>query len=201
MGLNDLPYNEGQTPLDEEEKDGLLIPSVTTKGELDEVEQRNIEEAVRWTISRRKRFTAPEILTEQFVMDLHRRMLAEVWKWAGLFRKTDKNIGVSKHHVGVELRALLDDCKFWIENGTFGGEEIAIRFKHRLVSIHCFANGNGRHSRLMADLIAEKIFDLNPFSWGGNLLTNTSDIRSAYIAALRAADQGDYGALMTFARS
>lgn len=201
MGLNDLAYDEGQTPLDEEEKEGLLIPSVTTKGDLDEVEQRNIEEAVRWTALRRKRFTAQEILTEEFVMELHRRMLSDVWKWAGSFRRTDKNIGVSKHYVGVELRALLDDCKYWIDHVTFPLEEIAIRFKHRLVAIHCFANGNGRHSRLMADLIAEKVFGLKPFSWGGKSLTSTSDIRSTYIAALREADQSNYEPLMLFVRS
>ena len=201
MGLDSLTYDEGQTPLEEEEKEGLLIPSVTTKGELDEVEQRNIEEAMRWTISRRKLFTAAEILTESFLMDLHRRLLGEVWKWAGSIRRTDKNIGISKHDIGVALRTLLDDCRYWIEYSTFTGEEIAVRFKHRLVSIHCFANGNGRHSRLMADLIAEKIFGLEPFSWGGNLLTSTSAVRSAYILALREADQGTYEPLLAFARS
>ena len=201
MGLNNLTYEEGQTPLAEEEKEGLLIPSVTTKGELDEVEQRNIEEAIRWTLSRRKMFTAPEILTEPFLLDLHRRMLGEVWKWAGTFRKTDKNIGISKYDIGVGLRTLLGDCRYWIEHSTFEGEEIAIRFKHRLVSIHCFPNGNGRHSRLMADLIVEKVFGLEPFSWGGNLLTSTSAVRSAYIFALREADQGNYAPLISFARS
>jgi Fic-DOC domain mobile mystery protein B len=200
MGL-ELHYEPGQTPLDEEEKEGLLIPSVTTKGELDEVEQRNIEEAIRWTIERRKRFTADEILTEQFVMELHRRMLSGVWKWAGQFRKTDKNIGVSKYHISTDLRTLLDDCKYWIANETFPQEEIAIRLKHRIVSIHCFSNGNGRHSRLIADILVEKVFGMDVFSWGSQNLTNASDTRSLYLKALREADQDEYAPLIAFARS
>src|SRR6187402_3192656 len=132
MGLIQIQYEEGQTPLDEDEKDGLLIPSVTTRAELDEVEQRNIEEAIRWTLGRGKKFTASEMLTETFVRELHRRMLGEVWQWAGNFRQTDKNIGVDKYQVGIELRTLLDDCKYWIEKKVWGEDEIAIRFKHRI---------------------------------------------------------------------
>lgn len=169
MGL-DLIYQEGQTPLDEEEKEGLLIPSVTTRGELDEVEQRNIEEAIRWTLDRRKRFTQQEILTEEFLCELHRRMLSNVWRWAGDFRRTDKNIGVDKFQISVELRNLVDDCKFWIEQATFPPDEIAVRCKHRIVSIHCFSNGNGRHSRLIGDIIVSKIFDKPVFNWGAQSL-------------------------------
>ena len=130
MGLTEPPYEEGQTPLDEDEKDGLQLPSVTTRSELDEVEQRNIEEAIRWTTERRKRFTVVEILTEAFVRELHLKMLGSVWKWAGTFRKSDKNIGVDKYQIPTELRTLMDDCKFWIEHETFSEDEIAIRFKH-----------------------------------------------------------------------
>lgn len=201
MGLKDLQYEDGQTPLDEDEKDGLLIPSVTTKGELDEVEQHNIEDAVLWTIQRRKRFTADEILTEEFVNELHKRMLGTVWGWAGSFRRTNKNIGVDKYQIGIELRYLLDDCKYWIANNTYPPEEIAIRFKHRIVNIHCFPNGNGRHSRLMADIIIEKIFGLPVFSWGGQNLVKAGDARTTYLIAIREADAGNFAPLLAFARS
>ncbi len=201
MGLINIHYEEGQTPLEEDEKEGLLIPSVTTRQELDEVEEQNIEQAIRWTIERRKRFTGAEILTELFVQDLHRRMFGSVWKWAGSLRQSNKNIGVDKYLIGIELRTLLDDSKFWIENKTFSDDEIAIRFKHRIVSIHCFANGNGRHSRLMADMIAEKIFGLEVFTWGGQTLIHHARFRSTYLAALRKADNGDYAPLLKFARS
>lgn len=200
MGLI-IEYEDGQTPLDEDEKDGLLFPAITTRGELDELEQRNIEEAVRWTIGRRKRFTIDEILTEEFVCRLHKEMLSGVWAWAGTFRNSNKNIGVDKYQVATELRMLLDDCKFWIEHATFSPDEIAIRFKHRIVSIHCFSNGNGRHSRLMADIIIEKVFGANAFTWGNNNQLSTGEYRAKYLAALRLADKGDFTLLVEFARS
>ncbi|HMW39337.1 MAG TPA: Fic family protein, partial [Saprospiraceae bacterium] len=78
---------------------------------------------------------------------------------------------------------------------------IAVRFKHRLVSIHCFPNGNGRHSRLLADIIIEKIYKRPVFSWGATSLSSEGDARAAYIKALKTADKGDYGPLLAFARS
>lgn len=201
MGRIELQYEDGQTPIDEDEKDGLLIPSVTTKGELDEVEQRNIEDAILWVISRRKRFTVDEVLTEQFIKDLHKRMFGGVWKWAGSFRNTNKNIGVDKYQVSTALRMLLDDCRFWVENKTFSPDEIAIRFKHRLVAIHCFSNGNGRHSRLMADIIVEKLFEKDVFSWSGQDLARSGTPRAAYLKAIREADRNNYDLLLEFARS
>lgn len=200
MGL-ELQYLEGQTPLDEDEKEDLLIPSITTRGELDEVEQRNIEEAILWTIRRRKKFTFEEILSVAFVKEVHVKMLGDVWAWAGSFRKTNKNIGVDKHLIPTDLKMLLDDCKFWIENKTFSEDEIALRFKHRIVSIHCFSNGNGRHSRLMADIMIEKIFGRPVFTWGGKDLIRRSEFRTLYLEALRAADKINYDLLIQFARS
>ena len=161
MGIK-LHYKDGQTPLEEAEKDGLKIKSITTQGELDEFEQLNIEKATEWTI--RTKLRPEKILTENFIKDLHKRMYGEVWKWAGQFRNTEKNLGITWTQIGIELKNLLDDTKYWIENNTYSPEEIAIRFKHRLVSIHCFPNGNGRHSRMMADIIMESIFGKENFS-------------------------------------
>lgn len=204
MGLI-LKYTEGQTPIDEDEKAGLLIPSVMTRRDLDEVEQRNIEEAVRWTLQRRKRWLPNEMLSERFIKDVHHRMLGGVWKWAGHFRNSNKNIGVDKYQIGIELRRLLDDAQYWVEHQTHGEEEIAIRFKHRLVSIHCFANGNGRHSRLMADIMIEKLFGQKIFTWGAKEtqadLVKAGNSRMSYINALRQADDGNYDPLLLFARS
>jgi len=201
MGLENLQYEERQTPLDPDEKEGLLIPTVSTRGELNEVEQRNIEEAIRWTLERRKRFTVEEILSEQFVMELHKRMYGEVWEWAGSFRNTNKNIGVDKYQIGIELRYLLDDCRHWIENNIYAEDAIAVRFKHRIVSIHCFPNGNGRHSRLIADVIVEKVFGKPVFTWGCQSLIRKSNFRSTYLTALREADNGNVESLIAFARS
>ncbi|MFI5129973.1 MAG: mobile mystery protein B [Chitinophagales bacterium] len=198
MGL-DLDYTNDQTPLDEDEKQGLLIKTITTRSELDEFEQQNIEKAMMWL--RSKKLTLEEILSEKFVRDLHRHMYAGVWKWAGEFRKTGKNIGVDKHQIAVALKQLLDDCLHWVTHDSFPGEEIAIRLKHRLVQIHCFANGNGRHSRLLADVMMEKFFRLPPFSWGAADLIKHGDPRTAYIKALKKADGGDYKDLVAFAKA
>jgi len=198
MGL-DLDYKNGQTPLDEDEKEGLLLKSITTLGELNEFEQQNIEKAVQWL--RSKKIRAEEILSEKFVRELHRRMYAGVWKWAGEFRRTDKNIGTGKHYIGTELKQLFDDCLYWIEHHSFPVEEITIRFKHRLVQIHCFVNGNGRHSRLMSDFMMEKIFNLPVFTWGAANLVKHDNPRAAYLRALKKADAGDYTELIAFAKS
>ena len=197
MGLN-LDYIEGQTPIDEDEKEGLKIPTITTRGDLDEFEQLNIDEAQTWILG--KNFTSEQILTEEFIKTFHKRMFGDVWSWAGEFRNTNKNIGSDKFMIGTDLRILLDDCKFWIENNSFSKDEISVRFSHRLVLIHCFPNGNGRHSRMTADILNEKVFGNKPFSWGGVNLTNTSELRKNYITALRLADQGGYSSLINFVR-
>jgi Fic-DOC domain mobile mystery protein B len=198
MGLN-ISYIQSQTELDEEEKEGLLVQSITTREELNEFEQQNIEKAIQWTLVRK--LGKEQLLTEKFVKDLHKKMYGDVWKWAGVFRKSEKNIGVKKYLIATELKTLLDDCQFWIDHVVYEQTEIAIRFKHRLVSIHCFANGNGRHSRLMADLIMKKIFGLSYFTWGRNDLVNQTDSRLNYIKAVKLADNNIIEPLIAFAKS
>ncbi|WP_420577491.1 mobile mystery protein B [Ekhidna sp.] len=198
MGL-DLDYINGQTPLDEEEKEGLLIPTIATREELDEFEQQNVEEAIQWLIG--KSFKPEKVLTEKFICDVHERMFNQVWKWAGSFRHSQKNIGVDYWNIPMELNNLIEDAKVWLQDEVFSPDEFAIRFKHRIVSIHCFSNGNGRHSRLMADIIIEKLFDLDHFTWGDGDLSNESDTRSEYLKALKEADKGSLDNLLKFARS
>jgi len=188
----------GATPLELEELEGLKKKTITTRGELDRVELENIADAITWL---EKRKSKSSILNEDFVRKLHTQMFGKVWKWAGSFRNTNKNIGVDKHQIGIELRYLLDDVTFWIENKTFEPDEIAARLHHRIVAIHCFPNGNGRHARLIADTLLTDIFKLKPFSWGNGDLTGASDIRTKYIKALRAADRHDYEPLKNFVRS
>jgi Fic-DOC domain mobile mystery protein B len=198
MGI-EIEFAAGQTPLDDDEIEGLLISSIAVRSQLDEFEQQNIEHAMEWTL--RKKFSAAEIFTEEFVRLLHRKMYNEVWKWAGEFRQTEKNIGVDPFRIGIQLRQLNEDALFWISNRTYVPDEIAIRYKHRLVSIHCFANGNGRHSRLMADVIADKIFELPVFSWGKLKHVKTGEARNAYLKSLKDADNNDFNKLIEFARS
>lgn len=198
MGL-DLEYEEGQTALDDDEKEGLLIPTIATRGELDEFEQQNIEQAFLWSI--KGRFKPEAIFKEEFVKNVHKRMYGGVWAWAGEFRKTNKNIGVDKWQIGTDLHNLLNDAKYWMQNDTFSPDEMAVRFKHRIVSIHCFPNGNGRHSRLMADIIVSKVFKQPVFTWGAANLVKGGDARAEYLKAVKAADKGEIEPLMKFARS
>jgi Fic-DOC domain mobile mystery protein B len=198
MGL-EINYVDGQTPLSEEELHGLKILSITIREELDEFEQLNIEKAIQWTIG--KKIKPDELLSEKFIKDLHRRMYGEVWKWAGSFRNSEKNLGIKSFLIPVHLRQLLDDAAFWYENKTYPPDEMAIRFKHELVSIHCFPNGNGRHSRLMADLIMEKLYGEPFLTWGSSDLVKASDKRKAYIEAVKMADNHELNALILFAKT
>ena len=198
MGLK-LEYIDGQTPIDENEKEGLLIKTITTHGELNEHEQLNIESAIQWILQRK--FKTKIILTEDFIKSIHKKMFGKTWSWAGKFRKSEKNIGVEWIKIGIELRYLLDDTKYWIENKTYLPDEIAIRFKHRLVNIHCFPNGNGRHSRIIADIIIESIFAKDVFTWHYSNMVKPDVIRKKYIAAIREGDKGNINPLIEFARN
>ena len=192
-----IEYPEGATPLDPDELAGLKHPHVETRGELDQLEQANIQEGYRW-LSRQRKYR--EFLNEDFVLDLHRHLFGDVWSWAGAFRKSEKNIGADPASIGMELRNLLDDAKYWVEHNTYSREEFAARFHHRLVKIHPFTNGNGRHARIMTDAILERVLKVKPVNWGSGLNTKTEH-RMAYIAALRAADNNDYRPLIDFVSS
>lgn len=189
-----MEYPEGAMPLDPNELGGLKFKHITTREELDELEQANIEAGLRW-LSRQRR----DVLTVNFVITLHKRLFGDVWDWAGAFRRTGKNIGVDPIYIGVELRTLMDDARYWADNKTYPSAEAAIRLHHRLVKIHPFTNGNGRHARIMADAILRRVHEAEPIDWaGGYDLQKMNDRRLAYIAALKAADQGDMDLLMAF---
>ncbi len=193
----ELNYPEGASPIGTNEIEGLLLTHITTQAELDRWEQDNINEALAWV----EQHKSTDILNESFMKLLHKKMFCNVWKWAGNFRQSEKNIGVSWYKIAVELKQLCDDAKYWIENKTFSDDEIAARFHHRLVSIHLFPNGNGRHARLVADILLENISKKPLFTWGNANLLKSGDDRKRYIESLIAADRGDYGQLMDFVRS
>jgi len=194
MPIN-LDYAPGATPLDADELASLIPGHITTQGELNEWEQLNIVQGDTWARKQRK-----EILDEGFLRRLHQQMFGETWRWAGTFRKSDKNIGVDWLRIGVEVKNLLDDVHYQVEHSSLPPDEIAVRFHHRLVAIHPFPNGNGRHARLMADLLAERL-GRPRFTWGSASLVDANETRQRYIAALQAADARDIAPLLAFARS
>ncbi len=188
---------EGATPLEPDEKQGLKIPNVKTRAELNELEQANIEEGLLW-LARQK---SPDVLCEAFVRQLHVKLFGEIWAWAGQYRSSEKSIGVAPHNISSELKKLIDDARFWIENQTYPSRELVLRFHHRLVWIHCFANGNGRHARIMADAILTKIFKEKPIDWGVRNFENSNAVREKYIAALRKADGQDFSLLVEYVKN
>ncbi|MFI5399844.1 MAG: mobile mystery protein B [SAR324 cluster bacterium] len=190
-----FPQPDGAaTPLEEEEKRDLKLDYIANRGDLNAAEQEDILRGREWAM-RRKR----DVLSDRFIKDLHRHMLGDVWKWAGKYRTTQRNIGVDYWEISVAMHNALEDAKTWIEKQTYPPDEIAVRIHHRLVQIHAFPNGNGRHARLMADLLAQRFGNM-PFSWGKGSLGNPGELRKRYVDALRAADRQDIGPLLEFAR-
>lgn len=189
--------SDGNTALSPKEL-ADLIPNLATREELNEWERENILRGREWAVGDR---TSPsDMVSDEYVRKLHKKMFDETWKWAGDYRHTNKNIGVSAHEIRERLMALFGDTRYWIENGTYLPDEIAVRFHHRLVFIHPFPNGNGRHARLIADMIAMKI-GRPAFTWGSANLVKEGEARTTYLEVIRAADDGDIQPLLNFARS
>jgi Fic-DOC domain mobile mystery protein B len=187
--------DDASTPLTEEEREDLIPSYIALRPELNEAEQANILEAEEWAFARKR-----DVLDERFLTGLHKRMFGRVWRWAGKFRKTERNMGIDAYRITVELRQLLDDCRYWIEHGTYEPDEIAARFHHRLVWIHPFPNGNGRHARIATDLLLVSM-GRPRFTWGRVNLVDPGETRQRYVDALRAADHHDIGPLLEFVRS
>ncbi len=187
--------DDDATPLTPAERDGLIPTHVTLRRELNELEQQNILDAALWALGRKR-----NVLNERFLRGLHRRMFGQVWKWAGTYRTSERNLGVPSHRIQPDVKALLDDATYWLEHATYAPDELAVRFHHRLVTIHPFPNGNGRLSRMAADLliVAE---DGARFTWGRGNLQTAGGPRRAYIDALHEADNHDLQPLIAFARS
>lgn len=177
-----------------------LIPSITTRAELNQVERMNINAARVWAM-RRRSLQRPDLITDAFARELHLRMFNHVWRWAGRFRTTEKNLGWDVFRLTEGVRNAFDDARAWLDYSTYPLPEVAVRLHHRLVAIHPWPNGNGRHARLMADILVASR-DGEVLTWGARAdLVAAGEIRACYIAAVRRADAGDFTALVAFAQS
>ena len=190
----------GATPLDEKDLDGLIPTHVATRADLNLVEQVNIEAATFWAFRGRAVASVKDLLTVTVAYEIHRRMFGDVWRWAGKQRPREANVGIDPIEIPTATRSLLDDAMYWHDHDVYDAIERAVRLHHRLVSVHPFRNGNGRHARFMADLYLHTI-ERPRLSWGGEQLETDTDTRRQYISALRAADGGDITVLLDFARS
>lgn len=187
---------KGATPLGPDEMQGLKHKQITTRGQLDELEQANIIEGLQWLARRRQ----GDVLQEDFIRALHVRLFGGVWDWAGTFRQRDVNIGdVDRLQIAVQLRMLLDNARFWVDEEVYPPLEAGARFHHRMVQIHPFPNGNGRHARIAADIFLKDYFEHPAIDWaGGYNLQIENERRDTYIAALQSADVGDFDPLLVF---
>ena len=191
-GVRQFP--DGATPLDPNDLGGLKFKHITLREELDELEQANIESGLRWLARQRR-----DVLTDAFAVTLHKRLFGEVWDWAGTFRKTGANICIDPILIAVELQTAMDNARYWVEHKTYPSWEAAARLHHRLVQIHPFPNGNGRHARIMADALLNRVYQAKPIDWAaGHNLQKMNDCRLAYLAALKAADREDFSLLLSF---
>jgi Fic-DOC domain mobile mystery protein B len=186
---------EDATPLTHEEQRELIPSHIAFRNELNEAEQENIVRGQDWALKRRS-----DPLSEKFLTDLHRQMFGDVWRWAGKYRTSERNLGIPFYEIPSALRQLLGDVRAWTEYRSYPPDEIAVRFHHCLVVIHPFPNGNGRHARLTADLLIMKL-GRERFSWGRDSLREAGEMRRRYIAALKMADDHEIGHLLAFARS
>jgi len=149
----------------------------------------------------KRNFSIDQVLTVDFIKEVHRKMFSEVWDWAGTYRKSNKNIGVDKHQIHSQLLSLLDNCKYWIHNEIYSKDEVSIRFKFGIVKIHPFPNGNGRHSRLCADILISHVLKEPVFTWGGRDLSGLNENRKKYLEAIHKAEEEVFEPLILFARS
>lgn len=194
------PSQDGQTPISEEDRQGLLLP-ITTLQELNDAEAANILICQTWLFARKRRLSSTSILTTSWVKALHRRMFNEVWRWAGEFRNLDTNIGVAKENISYELSALIEDIKAKVkarEEWSLSEEEIAIELAYKAVLIHPFPNGNGRWARDLGDALMISL-NKNRFTWGSKL--NPDLRRAAMLTSIRKAGVGDLVSYLKFAKS
>jgi len=189
------PLGDGHTELSDEDRLGLIPPYLSTRAELFDAEQRNIAGALL-----RRAPTVAQLLDDAYLRRLHRAMFGQVWAWAGTYRLRETNLGIDPRHVPGAVRDLVEDTRTWVATGTYEPDEIAVRFHHRLVAIHPFPNGNGRHGRIAAEYLVMGL-GRELFTWGANLAVDTPQLRASYQRALRRADAGDITELLTFARS
>jgi len=190
-----VPPGDGHTELSDEDRFGLLPTYIATRGELFDAEQRNIAHALL-----RRPPAAAALLDDAYLRGLHKAMFDQVWEWAGRYRIRETNIGVAFEQISSETRNLVDDTRAWVEHATYEPDEIAVRFHHRLVAIHPFPNGNGRHGRIAADYLIASL-DGEPFTWGLRLDADTDELRAAYLHALGLADTSEFDGLLVFARA
>lgn len=191
-------HPDGNTPIEDEQRAGLRLAYISTRGELDAAEQTNVAAGLDWALGARA-MRYPDLLSASSMLRLHKRMFGEVYSWAGTFRRRETSIGVDPRHIPSLMRQLCLNARFWVERAEWSPAEIAVRIHHELARVHAFPNGNGRHARAMADILLMRHYKRDALAWGRDVLTGLEADRGDYIQAMRAADAGDFAPIIDFA--
>jgi fido (protein-threonine AMPylation protein) len=183
---------EGQTPIDESIRKELKPKHVQDMPELYELESENIALGISWSKS-----TSKSHLDYLTWLELHKHMLYDIWKFAGVIRM--KELANPDFHMSFYIRpSLLDlerDLKTWIKF-NHPPQEMMARFHERLLTIHPFLDGNGRWSRVLTEFMCERLGFDQP-TWGSKTISADEERRNKYIAAVKKArHEGDHTDLM-----
>ena len=175
---------------------GLILDTSKqyTLKEIYKFEANNTRKAtLKYLLDKPTKKIAP--FTYEWFLQLHVEMFGDLWDWAGKVRTVELSIGIKAYMVAMELKKLVDDLEYWDKNKTFDIVEIASKLHHRAVQIHPFKNGNGRGSRMLANIYLKQN-ELEPTKWNEDLLSKDNLHRDDYISALKLADNGDYSVLI-----
>jgi Fic-DOC domain mobile mystery protein B len=194
MKTHNFIDRDGSTPLDPDQITGIKFSHLVNMGELDEVEDLNIQKGLEW-LNRQK---GDDYISMEFFCKLHEKLFSDVWKWAGKFRKVEVNLSqIRSYDVGPQLKMFFEDVKIWIESGKMSWDEIAAEMHHRLIAIHPFPNGNGRTTRIYTEYV-QKRNKQAVTSWKASLVHDPKERRRSYIKALQQADKGNFQPLIEF---
>lgn len=178
----------------------FLLPEhadVATNNELNELEALNIADAFAWADD--QTWQTADFFTQHVLREIHAKMFDQVWVWAGTYRSREVNIGnCPPEEISTRLEQVLGNLSYQSENGR-SAHDVCTALHHCIAQIHPFPNGNGRHARLVARLLAQTMgLERSSLTWGSTEYADEDTRKAAYISSLRAADDGDFGPLKSF---
>ncbi len=183
----------GETPVDDDEAQALTpeileqLGQSVSKADIFAIEQAIEAEVTANTVVKiiEGDLGLSDLLADFFIRDLHRQLYGDIWTWAGKYRQRELNIGIAPESIAAELRTSLQNMLYRFEHtADWDARQFGIAVHAETVRIHPFTDGNGRTTRLLANLIflaAQDGEQLQEYDWDMD--------KDAYISLLRAYDQ------------
>ena len=152
----------GETPIPGDEL-AALVPHVidTLAAPITRADIYDLESAVLQDVTETQlaaaldgSLTLDDLLNDYFLRDLHTQLYGDIWMWAGRWRQYEVNIGVAPEHIAVELRSAMGNIGYrWERAADWTPRELGVAVHAEAVRVHPFTDGNGRTTRLLADLV------------------------------------------------